>query len=103
MKIKQRLGLDYRNLVGIGVESMHMQFVFSCFKIDVAERLQAGGGMFGKLYEKAAIASEFFQVHMTLPIQISAHFLDLKISHITESPSKGAFMISLALELETLN
>ena len=103
MHIEQALGFDNRNLVGIRVESVDVQFVFSRFKINIAERLKACNGELRKLHKYAAIAGESLKVAVALTIKIRTHLFNLKISHITHTLSQSAFVASLAGESESLN
>ena len=82
MNLEKRLGFDNGYLVGIGMEGVNVQFVPSCLKVDVAERLEAGDGQRGELYKDASIACKAFEVDVALAIQICTHFLDLKIGHV---------------------
>ncbi len=44
VKLEKRLGFDNGYLIGISMEGVNVQFVSSCLKVDVAERLEAGDG-----------------------------------------------------------
>ena len=85
------------------MECMDMQFIPACFKIDVAKRFQPTNGQIRKRDKEAAIFCKSFQVVMTLPVQIGAHLLDLKIGHITEAATERTLVSTLAAKLESLN
>ena len=103
VEVYQRLGFDYCHLIRVGVEGVDVKFVPSCLEIDVAKRLEPVYRQFGEPYENAAIACEAFEVDVTFAVEICAHFLDLKIGHVTESATKGAFVVPVAAELESLD
>lgn len=103
MEVEEGLGFDHCDLVGERMESVNVDFVAAGFEIDIAERLQAAGGKFRERDKHAAIACESVQVQMALAVEISTHFLDLKIGHIAQSTAQGAFVGSLAAELESLD
>ena len=103
MHIEQGLSLYNRYLVGICVERVNMQFVFSCLKINIAERFKTADGELGEFHEYAVVAGESLKVGMTLTIKIGTHLFDLKIGHIAKALGKGAFVISLAAESESFN
>ena len=103
MHIEQGLRLYDCYLVGICVERVNMQFVFSCLEINIAERLKTAYGELGEFHEYAVVAGESLKVGMALTIKIGTHLFDLKISHIAKTLGKGAFVISLAAESESFN
>ena len=103
MHIEQALCFDNRNLVRIRVESVDVQFVFSRFKVYIAEWLKTADGEFRELYKYAAIAGESLKVVMALTVKIRTHLFNLKISHITHTFGQCAFVASLAGESESFN
>ncbi len=103
MEIDQRLGLDDRYLIGIGVEGVDVHLVSAGLEIDVAERLQPSDGQVGEADEHAAVAGEAFEVDVALAIEIGAHFFDLEIGHVAHAPAERAFVVSLPAKLESLD
>jgi len=101
--IEQGLSFYDCHLVGICVERVNVQFIPSCLKIDIAERLKAADSKLGEFYEYAAIAGKFFKVIMALTIEIRTHLLDLEISHIAKTLGECAFVISLSGKSESFN
>jgi hypothetical protein len=80
-----------------------MQFGLSCLKVNIAERLKTSNFQAGKFDKHAPIPSKPLKVNVTLPIQIGAHLLNLKIGHIAYPPAQSAFMRAWAVKLKTLN
>jgi len=103
MQVEQRLRFDDRYLIRERMERMDMQFIPTCFKIDVAERLQPADGQVRKRDKEAAIFRESFQIIMALTVQIGAHLFDLKISHITQAATERTFVSALAAKLKSLD
>lgn len=103
MHIEQALCFDNCNLVGIRVESVDVQFIFSRFEVYIAERLKTADGEFWELNKYAAIAGESLKVAVALTIEIWTHLFNLKISHIAEALCQSAFVASLAGESESFN
>ena len=103
MEIKQRLCLYDCDLVRVGVERVDVQFAFTSFKIDVAERLQAADGLIGKSHKYASVAGKAFEVGMALPVKIRAHLFDLEIGHVAHASAERAFVAALAAELKSFD
>lgn len=103
LEVEKGLGFYHRHLVGIGGEGVYLQLASPSLEIYIAERLEAIDLKIGVLDKYAAIEGEAFKVKMTLAIQIRAHLLDLKISHIAYTPAEGAFVASRAAEIKSLN
>ena len=103
MQIEQRLRLDNRYLIRKRMECMDMQFIPSCFKIDVAKRLQPADRLIRERDKEAAIFRESFQIVMTLPILVRTHFLNLKIGHVTEAATERALVAALAAKLKSFD
>jgi len=103
LKIEQGLCFNHRYLVGIGGEGVDMQFASSCLEVNVAERLESGDFEVWEFDKHASISCEPLEVDMALSIHICAHFLDLKIGHITYASAQSAFMGAWASELESFN
>ena len=103
MQVKEGLGLDHGDLVGERMKGVDVDFVAAGFKIDIAERFQAAGRVFREGDKHTPVACKTVQVQMALAVKIGTHFFDLEISHIAQSPAQGAFVGSLAAELETFN
>ena len=85
------------------MECMDMQFIPTCFKIDVAKRLEPADRQIRERDKEAAVFCESFEVVMTLPVQIGAHLLDLKIGHITEAATERALVTALAAKLKSFD
>jgi hypothetical protein len=81
---------------------MDVQFASSGLEVNIAERLKTPDFRIRKIDKNTAIAGETFEVGMALFIQIGAHPLDLKISHITYAPAKRAFVRTRAAKLKSL-
>ena len=82
---------------------MDMQFASSCLEVNVAERLESADFEVGEFDKHAPISCEPLEVDMALSIHIRAHFLDLKIGHITYASVQSAFMRAWASELKAFN
>lgn len=100
MQVKEGLGFDHGDLIGKRMKRVNVDFVTAGLKINVTKRLQASCRVFREGDKHSPISRKSLQVQMTLTIEIGAHFLDLEIGHIAQSPAQGAFMGSLAAELE---
>jgi len=85
LKIEKRLGFNHSDLVRIGSEGVNVQFGLSCLVVDIAERLKAIDFKGRKLYEDTAIAGELFEVDVTLPVEVGAHFFNLEIGHVAKA------------------
>ncbi len=83
------------------MERVNMQFISSCLKIYIAERLKSADGKFREFHKYAAIPCKLFKIGMALTIEIWTHLFDLKICHIAEALGESAFVISLAGESES--
>ena len=103
MQIEQRLGLNHRHLVGISSERVDVQFIPSCLKVNVAERLQTLSFLLRVFDKYAATSRETLKVDVALTIQIRAHPLDLKIGHIIQPAAQSTFVRLRSTELKTLN
>ena len=77
-----------------------MQFGLSCLVVDVAERLEAVNFKGRELNEDTAISSELFEVDVTLPVEVCAHFFNLEIGHIAKSAAECALMGARSTEAE---
>ena len=66
---------------------MEMQFVPSCFKVNITERLKSLYGKLGKPDKDAAIACESLEVNVAFAIEVRAHLFDLEIGHVTKAPA----------------
>ncbi len=103
MQVKQRLCLNNRHLIRKRMKRMDVQFVTTCFKIYVTERLQPAGCILRKSDKHSPISRKPLQIRVALAVQVGAHFFDLKIGHVVETPAQGAFVGPLTPELESLN
>jgi len=103
VQIKEGLRFDHCHLIRERVKGVDMDFVAAGLKINVAERLEAPCRKFREGDKHSPISRKPMQVQMTLPVEIDAHFLNLEIGHIAQSPAEGAFMGSLAAELKPFN
>lgn len=103
MQVKQRLRLDNRHLIRKRMKRMDMQFVTTCFKVNIAKRLQPAGGVLRKCDKHPPIPREPLQIRMALAVQIGTHLFNLEIGHVVQTPTQGAFVSPLAPELESLN
>jgi len=103
LKIEQGLCLNHRYLVRISSKGVDVQLASPCLKVNITERLQPPQLQFRKFDKDAAISGEAFKVCMTLPVEIRAHLLDLKICHITYAFAQSTFMSAWSAELKSFN
>ena len=81
---------------------MDVQLRSSGLEVDVAEGLKVADFHLGELDEDAAISRESLEVGVALPIEVGAHFLNLKIGHITYPGAQCALVGPGPAELESL-
>jgi len=82
---------------------MDMQFTSPCLEVNITKWLQSAYFQLGEFDKYAPISGKVFKVEMALTIQIGAHLLDLKISHIAYPTAQCALMRPWTPELKTLN
>lgn len=103
MQVKQRLCLDNRHLIRKRMKRMDVQFVTTCFKVNIAKRLQPASCVLRKCDKHPPIPREPLQIRMALAVQVGAHLFNLKIGHVVQTPAQGAFVGPLSPELESLD
>jgi len=84
LKAYEGLRFDYCQVFRECVERVDVHFGFSCFEVDVAERLQRIGIIVWKLYEQSPVAAKAFEIDIALSVEVLAHFFDLEVCHVAK-------------------
>jgi len=103
MQIEQRLCSDHCDMVRIRRKAVDVQFVFSCFEVNIAEGLQAVGFEGGEFDEQAAVSRESLKVAAALPVNVCTHFFDLEIGNVADATAEGTLVCFRAAEFEAFD